>query len=311
PAVPPSRLAALASSGCGGWTLRGEAGEGRPTHRRRVIRGFLLVLAVTVLAAGCGAGTGVDVTVRSNGSGTVAVTVTLDRAALTQVGDLAAQLQTSDLTQAGWTVARPRPGPDGSEVVSATRPFATPSEAGPDLASLAGSGPASTRPFRIALSRRRTFWHTSVTVSGTVDLTCGVGCFGDAGLAKQTGSVVGVDPGSLSAQSGQTAAQALTFSVVVELPGQVRAATPGVVNGHVVTWKPVLGQTLAVAASSQSVNRGSVTAGIVGAAVVLILVAAAVVTLVRRHRHRQDHRRRHRRGGPRPGSQSAAPDSVR
>ncbi len=245
---------------------------------------------MTVLAAGCGIGTGVDVTVRPNGSGTVAVTVTLDRAALTEVGDLSAQLQTSDLAQAGWIVAGPRPGPDGSEVVSATKPFATPSEAGPDLAALAGSGPASTRPFRIDLSRRHSFWHTSVAVSGTVDLTCGVGCFGDTGLGKLTGSTVGVDPGSLSAQGGQSAAQALTFSVVVELPGQVRAASPAVVNGHAVTWKPVLGRALPVAASSQSVNRGAVTVVLAGAGVAVILVAGVVVALVRR-------RRRRRRGG--------------
>lgn len=260
-------------------------------------------LAATVLAAGCGVGTGVDVTVRPNGSGTVGVTVTLDRAALTQVGDLAAQLQTSDLARAGWTVAGPRPGPDGSEVVSATKAFATPSEAGPDLASLAGSGPASSRPFRMVVSRRHSFWHTSVAVSGRVDLTCGVGCFGDAGLGTLTGSNVGVDPGPIGAQSGQTAVQALTFSVVVELPGQVRAAPPGVVNGHAVTWKPVLGQALAVAASSQSVNRAAVTVVIAGAAVVVILLAAIVVVLVRRRRRGRDRgggrgrgRGRHRRG---------------
>ncbi|MDQ6839456.1 MAG: hypothetical protein M3137_14305 [Actinomycetota bacterium] len=251
----------------------------------------LLVLAVTV--AGCGVGTGVDVTVRPNGTGVVGVTVTLDPAALTQVGDLAAQLQTSDLAQAGWTVAGPRAGPGGSEVVSATKLFATPAQAGVDLASLAGSGPASTRPFRLDVSRRHTFWHTSLAVSGTVDLTCGVGCFGDAGVAKQLGSPVGLDPGALSSRSGQSAAQALTFSVVVELPGQVRAASPGVVNGHVVSWTPVLGQSLHVAASSQSVNRGAVTIVAVGAAVVLLLLTAAVVALVRRRTPGRRHGNRH------------------
>ncbi|MDQ2728214.1 MAG: hypothetical protein M3Y91_10220 [Actinomycetota bacterium] len=255
----------------------------------------LAALGVTVLAAGCGAGTGVDVTVRPNGTGTVGVTVTLDRAALTQVGDLAAQLQTSDLAQAGWTVAGPRPGPDGSAVVSATKPFAIPAEAGADLASVAGSGPASARPFRVEVSRRHTFWHTTLAVSGTVDLTCGVGCFGDAGLAQQLGSSVGVDPGSLSSQSGQTPAQALTFSVVVHLPGQIRAASPGLVNGHAVTWKPVLGQAVAVAASARSVNSQAVTAVIAGAALVVIVVAGVVVVLVRRRRRRR-HGRRGRRG---------------
>ena len=245
---------------------------------------MLAALTVVLLASGCGVGTGVDVTVRPDGSGAVGVTVTLDRAALTQVGDLASQLRTSDLAQAGWTVAGPRPGPDGSEVVSATKPFATPAAAAVDLASLAGSGPAATRPFRLEVTRQHTFWHTALAVNGTVDLTCGVGCFGDAGLAQQLGSNVGVDPGALSAQSGQTAAQALTFSVVIHLPGQVRAASPGLVNGHAVTWKPVLGQTLHLAASSRSVNRGAVIAVVALGAVLVVLLVAVVVALVRRRR---------------------------
>lgn len=252
-------------------------------------------MAVGITVAGCGVGTGVDVTVQPNGTGTVGVTVTLDRAALTQVGDLGAQLQTSDLAQAGWTVAGPRPGPDGSEVVSATKPFATPSEAGGDLASLAGTGPASTRPFRLRLTRQHTFWHTSLAVTGTVDLTCGLGCFGDAGLARQLGGV-GIDPGALSAQSGQTAAQVLTFSVVVHLPGQIRAASPGVVNGHAVTWKPVLGQALPVTASSRSVNSRAVEIVIIAAAVALVLLAIAVIALVRRRRRGRGHARRRGQG---------------
>jgi hypothetical protein len=244
-------------------------------------------VVMTVMAAGCGVGTGVDVAVRPDGTGTVGVTVTLDPAALTQVGDLAAQLQTSDLARAGWTVAGPRTGPDGSEVVSATKPFATPAQAGTDLAALAGSGPAATRPFRVDVTRRHTFWHTSLAVSGTVDLTCGIGCFGDAGLARQLGSSVGVNPGSLTSQSGQTAAQVLTFSVVVHLPGQVRAVSPGVVDGHTVTWTPVLGHALAVAASSRSLNSGAVTAVAAGGAVLLILLIAAVLIVVRRRRRRR------------------------
>jgi hypothetical protein len=259
----------------------------------------LTVLAV--LAAGCGVGTGVDVTVRPDGSGTVGVTVTLDPAALTQVGNLAAQLQTSDLAQAGWTVTGPHTGPDGSEEVSATKPFTSPSEAGADLASLAGSGPVPTRPFRLTVSRRHSFWHTTLAVSGTVDLTCGVGCFGDPGLARQLGSSVGLNPGALSAQNGQTAAQALTFSVVVRLPGQIRTAGPGVVQAGAVTWKPVLGQSTPVAASSRSVNRGTVIAVVVAAAVVVVLIIVAVVLLVRRRRRRRRGATRRAAGEKRSG----------
>ncbi len=244
----------------------------------------MLAALISAVAAGCGVATNIDVTVRPDGSGTVGVTVTLDRAAQTQVGDLASQLQTSDLAQAGWTVTGPTAGGDGTVVVRATKDFATPAGAGADVAALAGSGPAPTRPFRLMVTRRHSLWRTSLAVAGTVDLTCGPGCFGDAGLAKRLGSAVGVDPGSLSSASGQTAAQVLTFSVTVRLPGQVRATAPGLVNGHDVTWKPVLGQAVALSASSQSVNTVAVTGAFVGAAVVAVLLLLGVILIFRRRR---------------------------
>lgn len=233
-----------------------------------------------------------DLTVRDDGSGTVAVTVSLDQAAQTQVGNLASQLQTSDLAQAGWVVSGPRPGAGGTEVVSATKAFPDPAEANADVASLAGAGPAAGRPFHLVVARRHTFWHTTTTVTGTIDLTCGVGCFGDAGLQRQLGSDVGVDPGALSAHSGVSASQALTFSIVVNLPGRVHATRPAAVRGDSATWNPVLGKRLPVDVSTRVVNRGTVISVVVAGIVVVAVVAVVAVLLVLRRRGRASATRR-------------------
>jgi len=247
--------------------------------------------------AGCGVGTGIDVAVRPDGSGTVGVTVSVDREAQAQIGDLAGQLQSADLAQAGWAVSGPVAGLDGAQTVTATKAFKQPSEVGADMASLAGSGPPASRPFRLTLSRRTGLFHTATTLRGTIDLTCGVSCFGDEALRRQLGSSVGVDPGAVADQAaangaspgaangaspGAAAAQTLSFAFMVHLPGPARASGGATVQGGTVIWRPVLGRRLALSASSESFNRG--TADVVAGAGVVVMVATvvAVIVVVRR-----------------------------
>ncbi len=245
--------------------------------------------AAVIGLAGCGVGTGIDVAVRPDGSGTVGVTVSVDREAQVQVGDLAAQLQSADLAQAGWAVSGPVAGLDEAQTVTATKAFKQPSEVAADMASLAGSGPPAGRPFRLTLSRRAGLFHTATTLRGTIDLTCGVSCFGDDALRRQLGSSVGVDPGAVVDQAaangvlpGAAAAQTLSFVFMVHLPGPARASGGATVQGGTVIWRPVLGRRLALSASSESFNRG--TADVVAGAGVVVMVATvvAVIIVVRR-----------------------------
>lgn len=247
----------------------------------------MLVGLLAALLASCGVNTGVAVTVRPDGSGTVAVTVRLDKAAQVQVGDLARQLQTSDLAQTGWTVAGPSIQADGNEVVTASKPFGTPAEASRDVAALAGSGPVATRPFQLTVIRRDGFWHSQTVVSGVVDLRCGVACFGDTGLQKGLGSSVGIDVGAASAASGQSPAQALSFAFTIQLPGRARAAGAASVDRGAVTWRPVLGQRTTLAASSRSTNTSAVAVVVGVAGLLLLVIIGAAVVAVRRHRRRR------------------------
>ena len=149
------------------------------------------VAAVALVAlSGCQASTQIAGAEAANGTGVVRVTITLDPSALAALGGqtaLAAQLQDADLVAAGWAITGPRAGPASATVVIAAHAFASPAEASTLVEELAGSGAASQRPFRLTLVQRRNFWRTDTTLTGTVDLTCGLACFGDSGAHPRPG----------------------------------------------------------------------------------------------------------------------------
>ncbi len=244
-----------------------------------------LVAAVVVLS-GCQVSTSVTLDASSGGKGAVIVRVSLDHAAVEAVGGaaaLATEIRTADLKQEGWVVAGPAAGSGSTTVVTASHPYASPAQASELLADVAGSGPAATRPLRIQLSQHHGFWHTDTVVKGTVDLSCGLKCFGDSGLQSALGSSTGVDPAPLLGQAGETQAQAFPFSFSTRLPGNVHRSNATHVSGSVATWTPQLGQTLAVSAMSERLNWGSVLiVAIPGAVVVLGLLGLLVIWLLRR-----------------------------
>jgi hypothetical protein len=166
---------------------------------------------------------------------------------------------------------------------------------------VAGSGSASSRPFRLSLSHRHRFWSTDTTLTGTMNLTCGLGCFGDQGLQQALGSALGVNPGPLVSAAGQQPNQVFGFALRAELPGKVRATNASTRHGNTVEWTPQLGQVLHLTATSQQLNEGRVVAvAAVGGAVVLVLLGLGGFWWRRRHRRR---RARHRgTGAHRPNS---------
>lgn len=264
----------------------------------------MVAAAVACAAAlsACQVQTDVAVTEEPNGAGSVAVTVTLDAAADTAVGGLAQQLRTDGLAAAGWSVSAPRAVKGGGETVTATHPFATQAQAASVLASVAGT--EGTHPFALSVVTRRTFWRTTTTLRGHVDLTCGVACFGDPGLTTQTGSPVGVDVAGLSRQSGLSAGQVLHFAMQVTLPGSV-VSTDATSRPapHELAWQPVLGQSVVLDATTTSTDSGHVVAAIAGAAAVLVVAVVALLLLWRRRRPRQP--RAHSRGNA-----GSVPESV-
>jgi hypothetical protein len=245
---------------------------------------------LAALVAGCRVQTNVALTQQPNGTGMVQVSVVLDPSAVAAVGGraaLAAQLQDGDLVAAGWTVSGPVAGPGSTTVVTASHPFVGPEQAGALIADLAGTGPASSRPFRLAVTRHSSLWRTTTTLSGQVDLTCGLGCFGDSGLAAATGSDVGVDAGALAKQARQAPGQVFGFGVSARLPGSVVRTNAAGHAGGTLEWTPELGRSIQLSAVTQSWQWGHVIAASVAGGLVLVGMAVGGAWWWRRRRHRR------------------------
>jgi hypothetical protein len=213
-----------------------------------------------VVASGCRVSTVVSVDATSGGHGTVTVAVTLDRGAVEELGgesSLSGQLKTADLTAAGWQVDGPRPGPDSSVVISARHPYSSSAEEAAIIESLAGSGPASTRPFQLTLNEHDTFWHVYTRLTGKVNLTCGVDCFGDQGLRSVLGSSVGVEPGPLGGTAHEQPGQLFGFTVEARLPGRVHQTNAASESAGLLRWTARLGATEELSATAQDWNWGS------------------------------------------------------
>lgn len=281
---------------------------------RRRLRAAALFLFLSILAlafGGCTVTTNVSLSEQSPGRGTVAVSVALDRAALSAVGGLGAlksEMSTQDLVADGWSVSGPTAATAGGAVVTVQHGYSSDAEAGQLLSDVAGD-----RVFGLSISSHRSFWHTSYRLTGKVDLTCGLDCFGDSGLRAATGSPVGVQPGPLSsAAGGESPSSALRFTVEARLPGGARVAgtsggaggsrgsggsggsaagsggSGGSASGGAVTWSPQLGRTETLDAASSTLNTGAVAAVVVAAAVVvLVVLAASWWVFVRRRRRRR------------------------
>jgi hypothetical protein len=257
---------------------------------------------MVVAATGCQVNTRITVDASGGGRGVVAVSVTLDSAAVAAIGGpnaLTAQLQDADLLAAGWVVTGPSGGPGSTTVVSASHPYSTPAEASALVAELAGAGPNGIRPFQVTVSDHHSFWRTDTTLGGRVDLSCGLACFGDAGLKGALGFPTGVDPGPLVSAAGQQPGQVFTFALDARLRGHlVRTNAVSARNGTL-QWAPRLGQTLPLAAVARVWNWGRiVTLSSVAGAILLGLLGFGAYRgwRWRRRKRAGESTRRRRRG---------------
>ncbi len=231
--------------------------------------------------------------------------MTLDGAAVAAVGGrpaLAAQLKDADLVAAGWAVTGPIAGPGSTTVISASHPFETTAQAGALVGELAGTGPDSSRPFRLSISEHHSFWRTDTTLTGKVDLTCGLACFGDSGLRTSLGSPVGVNAGPLASAAHQSPDQVFTFSIAARLGGKV-LDTDGVADKNgTLHWTPRLGQSLEMSALTRSWNEGRIRAFVIAGGVLVALLIVLLGLILYRWRRR---RRRRQSGGRAGGGKGA------
>ena len=265
-----------------------------------------------VLLAGCRVDTRVTVDDTGGGHGTVGVSVSLDPAALAAIGGrsaLAAQLRDADLVAAGWQITGPISGPGGTTVVTASHPFTDPAQASDLLAELAGNGSAGSRPFQLTLATHHSLWRTSTSLTGRVDLACGLDCFGDSGLKTATGSTTGVDPAPLEQTSGEKPAQVFGFTVEARLPGSVDHTNASTHQGGTAQWTPQLGQSLELTASTEAWNWTRI---ITAVAVAGLIVLALLIVLARwwwRRRRRRRPRGRHAKGAGTPEAAVASSEA--
>jgi len=250
-----------------------------------------VAVPVALGLTGCQVNTRVSVDEVAGGRGVIQITVTFDPSATAAIGGssaLADELQDADLTATGWVVRGPLPGPHSTTVVTATHPFATLTQASVLVEELAGGGPASQRPFRLALTAQHGFWRSQTTLTGAVDLDCGLACFGDSGLTHVLGYPTGVNPGPLVGAAHEQPAELFTFSVGARLPGSLVTTNAATHQGGTLEWTPRLGQSIELTAVTRVWNRGRiVTAAIAAGAAVLVVVGALALWWRARRRRRR------------------------
>jgi hypothetical protein len=214
-------------------------------------------VAGALLLSGCRVDTRVSVVEHTGGSGTVGVTLTFDDAAVKALGGqttLAEQLQYADLESAGWKVSGPTVLGGGGASVTVTHGFSNTTQLSQLMSELAGS--SSAYPFRLGVSDTGGFWTDKTVVTGTVDLRCGLDCFGDPGLQSALGTPLGVAPQPIEGAAGETSAQVFHFDLAVRLPGRPGSLTgnPVVARDGTLTWTVPLGSAVAVGAVSESID---------------------------------------------------------
>ncbi len=245
---------------------------------RHLLAARVLAAAVALIALGaCRADLSVEVEATAGGRGHIRAVLTLDKEAAAQVPDLAQQLRVEDLERAGWDIDGPGPTDGGGVTLRVSKPFSSPTGAARAIEELSGAGgPFST----LRLTRERGLWKTKTALRGTVDLTAGLGAFGDDALTATLGAPnLGLDPAAVERELGKPLPEAVRVELIGRLPGTVRSNAPSSRDGAGV-WPVVLGATSAVTASSEVWNV--LTLAFAGLAAVSGL--ALLVVLVRRSR---------------------------
>ncbi|MDQ1402085.1 MAG: hypothetical protein QOG03_401 [Actinomycetota bacterium] len=250
-----------------------------------------MAVAGGLVFGACNITTAVNTTVHQDGSGRVQVVVTLDadaaKRAASQYPEMATDLRTNDLVKAGWKVTGPTAQPDGSAVITATKPFSTLVGARTAFGELSGAnGPFS--GFRITQHRR--FPYTTTRFEGTVDLSGGLNGFGDDKLrATLGGPGIGVDPTLLRDRAGTLVDRLLSFKVAVILPkGQLASNSALPLGDSGAAWQPKLGEKAHLIASSRKYDRArlgyAIAAVVTGVAALALFLWAIGKTLRSRRR---------------------------
>ena len=223
-----------------------------PTARAsRILVRVVAVFAATVVLASCRVDQSITVAVNPNGSGRIAVTVVADADIVTKVPDLAADVRTDDLKEAGWSVDGPDKTDDGGLQLVLTRTFDTPEQATAILSQVSGAN----GPLRaVTLARSGKDTNSVWSLTGSLQVTGGLRAFIDDAGAELIG---GAPFAGEVSDAGLEIGEAIGIEFTASLPGKVDATT-GVAGESGITWRvPMDGSTIDVATTATNVDVGA------------------------------------------------------
>ena len=258
---------------------------------------LVLAVAAVVALAGCRLDVDVAVVMQPDGTGTVTVAATADAELLERVPGVLDGLRLDDAVARGWVVAEPVAGADGGATLTLTHDFHSDVE----LANLLNSiGPPLTG---VQVARTPgtgdTEGHMSNGVLATLQLADGFAAFSDSDLNAAVG---GVPFGDEIAASGLTPDQAMSFTLRVELPGEVVSAPTGTeISPGVIEWRAPLDGSAAdvtfttVQRPAETANAwaGPLSTVALIALVAWVVVAAGFIAFVVLARRKKQRRRDH------------------
>jgi hypothetical protein len=257
------------------------------------------VLTLALLTAGCQLEVAVSVVMDPDGTGTVTVVAVADPELVAQVDDLADALVFDDAEEGGWTIDGPTETSDGGLVATFTHPFSSAQELANVLNSI---GP----PYTDMLAGRVTEGEqTANEIRGTLVLPDGFASFADADLVEAVGGLPFADRFDAT---GVTPEEAMSFTLAVNLPGEVITTTGVETMPNVFEWEaPLDGSSVEVVASTvQRPPEGGAwagplaTAALVALVVWVVLSTIFIVYVLIARRNRAKRRRRRRPPRPRP-----------
>lgn len=245
-----------------------------------------LVVVLTLALTACQVDVRVQIDALSDGSGTIAVTVDIDNQTVTLVPGLVEDLRVDDLLASGWTIDGPTPVNNGGVRVVLTYEFESPDEATRALQQINGPNGPLLNP---VMKRTVVDRDVSTTFDATLQFVGGVEAFSDPELS----SLLGAAPwSSTAAKFGVEPMQAVSFTVVARLPGEIRKSTGTEAEGGVVWSAPLDGsaQTVVLGTVDTKVDGGAwktiatIVGIVLGAWLVLMGLLILLVMFARRRR---------------------------
>lgn len=223
-----------------------------------------LVIALTLVLSACRVDIRVLVDARDDGSGRIAVTVDIDNQAVALMPGLVGDLRVDDLLASGWTIDGPTPVNNGGVRVVLAYEFESPAEATRALRQINGpNGPLLDPELKRTVEER----DVATTFDATLQFVGGVEAFSDPDLS----ALLGEAPwSSTAAKFGIDPMDAVSFTVVARLPGEIRKSTGTEAEGGVVWSAPLDG-------SSQKIVLGTLETKLDGGAWKTIATVIGVV----------------------------------